>query len=123
MVESQLVAHALLIFAERDDALTDRRHMLANRAVRTFNEGRVDLPARGGQHPLDSGEGAEHHTVAHANHASTPILFDHLRIEQRGQWHPAGLRGGTLSLPARWLYPGPEVGQERGGIFLEPVGE
>src|SRR5881628_1271408 len=61
--------------------------------------------------------------VAASDHASTPILFDHLGIEQRGQWHPTGLRGGTLSLPARWLHPGPEVGQKRGGICLESVGE
>jgi Transposase DDE domain group 1 len=27
-------------------------------------------------------------TVAHADHASPPLLFDHLRIEQRGPPHP-----------------------------------
>jgi hypothetical protein len=29
--------------------------------------------------------------VAHAGHASAPLLFDYLRIEQRGPRHPAGL--------------------------------
>jgi hypothetical protein len=78
MVESQLVAYAFPAFAGRDDAPTDHRYMLANRAVRPLNESGVDLPARGGQHPVDPSQGAEHHAVPHPDHPSAAILFDHL---------------------------------------------
>ena len=50
VIQGQLLAQARLVFAQRDNAPTDRSHMLANRAVRTLYKGRVDLPARGCQH-------------------------------------------------------------------------
>ena len=43
--------------------------MLANRAVRPLYEGRVDLPARGGQHLRDPLQGAEHHAVVYLERA------------------------------------------------------
>lgn len=39
-------------------------------------------------------------TVAHADDASAPPLIDHLRIEQRGSRHPAGLGRGACGLEA-----------------------
>jgi hypothetical protein len=46
MVEGQLVAYALLAFAERGDPPTDCRHMLADAKVDPLDERGVDLPAR-----------------------------------------------------------------------------
>jgi hypothetical protein len=33
----------------------------------------VDLPVRGGQYPVDSGQGAEHHAVPHVDHTSASM--------------------------------------------------
>jgi hypothetical protein len=102
---------------------TDRRHMLANRSIGPLNEGGLDLPAGRGQHLINSGHGAEHHAVAHADHASPPILFDHLRIEQCGQRHPAGLGSGACGLAAWRLHPVAEMCQQCSPILFEPIGE
>jgi hypothetical protein len=101
LIQAQLLASAVLACAARDDAPADRRHMLANRAIRPLDDGRVDLPARRGQHLFDLSQGTEHHAVAHADHTSAPRLFDHLRIAPRGPRPPAGLGSGAWSLASR----------------------
>jgi hypothetical protein len=47
VIQRQLMAYAVLAFAEGGDAATDRGDMLADTEVETFNEGGVDLPAAG----------------------------------------------------------------------------
>jgi hypothetical protein len=59
--------------------------------------------------------------VAHADHASAPLLFDHLRIGQRWPRHPAGLGRGACGLAARRLDPLAEMREPGGGILVEPV--
>jgi hypothetical protein len=60
-------------------------------------------------------------TVAHADHASAPLLFDHLRIEQRGPPHPAGLGRGACGLAARQLDALADMRKPGGGTLLKPV--
>src|SRR5262245_60802577 len=88
-----------------------------------FHECRVDLPATGGQHLLHSLTRSEDHPVTDAYQAPAPRRFDDLRIEQLGQRHPARLGHRACSLAARRLYPGAEMAQQRGPIFLQPVGQ
>src|ERR1043166_7683178 len=57
-----------------------------------FHEGRVDLPATGGQYLLHGLKRPEDHPVTDAYQAPAPHGLDHLRIEQLGQGHPARLR-------------------------------
>jgi hypothetical protein len=59
--------------------------------------------------------------VAHADHASAPLLFDPLRIEQCRPRHPAGLGRGAWGLAARPLEPLAEMREPGGGILLDPV--
>jgi hypothetical protein len=59
--------------------------------------------------------------VAHADHASAPLLFDQLRIEQREPRHPVGLGREAWGLAARRLEPLAEMREPGGGILLEPV--
>jgi hypothetical protein len=81
LIEGALVPYARLAFTQRDEAPADSSHMLPNREVDALNERRVDLPARGGEHPVDSGQGAEHQAVAHAHQPTSAIRLDDLRIE------------------------------------------
>src|SRR5947207_2716237 len=69
MVQSQLLAYAVLALAERGDPPSHRRHMLPDGQVEAFHEGRIDLPAARCQHLLDRLERAEHHAVRHAHQA------------------------------------------------------
>jgi hypothetical protein len=43
MIQGQLLAHARLVFTQRDDAPPHGRHMLADRQVDALDEDRVDL--------------------------------------------------------------------------------
>jgi hypothetical protein len=63
VVQGQLLTQALLVFTQRDDAPTDRRHMLPNREVHALNEGRVDPPTVRWQHLVNRLKGAKHDTV------------------------------------------------------------
>jgi len=65
--------------------------MLPNREVHALNERGIDLPARGGQHPVDAGHGAEHHAVPHADHPSV-VSSSHFEVL-------AGIGGLAISSP------------------------
>src|SRR5882724_3398545 len=95
--------------------------MLADREVRPLNERGVDLPARGGQPPVDAGHGAEHHAVPRAHHPAAAIGLDHLGIEELGPRHPARFGHGTFGLLARGLHPLAEMRQESHRVVLEAV--
>src|SRR2546430_13865811 len=105
MIQGELLAYAVLAFAERTDPSSDRGHMLADAQVDALHERRVDLPAAGRQHLLDRLQRAEDDAVAHPDQTPAPHGLDHLRIEELGPGHPAGLRRGTFFLAAWWLAP------------------
>src|SRR5215475_6967858 len=96
MIQGQLLAYAVLTLAERDDAPSDRRHMLTDIEIETLHKSRVDLPATCHQDPLDRLKGPKHHTMADPHQATVAHGLDHLRIEQRGLRQPAWLRGRAL---------------------------
>src|SRR5262249_13775392 len=97
--------------------------MLAHRQVHALDKSRIDLPTAGCQHLLDRLQRPEHDATAHAHQAPAPHGLDHLGIEQLGPGYPAGLGPGTYGLTALRLPPLPEMGEERGGILLEAVGQ
>src|SRR5262245_60760391 len=70
-----------------------------------FNKGRVDLPAAGRQHPLDSLTCAEYHPMFDGHDALTTVRLHHLRIEQCGQRPPPRLGRGTFGLAPFGLHP------------------
>src|SRR2546426_1931906 len=121
VIQSQLLAYAVLALAERGDTTSHRRHMLTDSQVDAFNEGRVDVPAVRGQHLLNSRQRAEEHPVAHPHQAPPAYRLDHLRIEQTRQGHPAGLGSCPCGLTACGLYPLPVVRQQRRRVLLEAV--
>ena len=97
--------------------------MLADTEVEAFNARGVALPAAGRSHLLDGLEGAEHHAVAPLHQAPAAYGLDDLRLQERRQGHPAGLGGWPGGLAAGQGHPLPEVGEERGGVLLEAVGQ
>src|SRR5215475_6396482 len=119
VVQRQLLAEARLVFTERDDTPSYRGHMLTNGEVDTFNEGGIDLPALRGQHRLDPGRRAKYDSVVYTDHASAPIPFDDLRVEQLRQGHPAELGGRPLRLSTFGLHPVAIVRQQCGRVLLE----
>src|SRR6266849_641518 len=98
MVQCQLLAYAVLTFAEGDDASPHSGDMLANTQVDALDEGGVDLPAAGRQHLLDRLQRAEHDPVPHADQTAPPHGLDHLRIKELRPWHPARLGRGACAL-------------------------
>src|SRR5262245_57683159 len=105
VVQRQLLAEPCLVFTERHDAPSHRGHMLANGEVDTLNEGGVDLPALRGQHSLDPSHRATYDSVVYIDHASAPIPFDDLRVEQLRQGYPAKLGCRPLRLSTLALHP------------------
>src|SRR6266705_5412090 len=97
--------------------------MLTDGEVDAFNERRVALPAVRGEPLLDRLQGAEHDAVAYADQAPPAHRLDDLRIEELRQGHPAGLGRWTCVVSTWELYPLPVVGEQRGQIVFEPIGE
>src|SRR2546427_13035241 len=89
LIQHQLLPEARLVFAQRGDATTDRRHMLADSEIEAFHEGGGDLPASGRQHVLDPLERAENHAERHLYQMAPPYGLDDLGIEEPGPRHPA----------------------------------
>src|SRR3989475_8130516 len=118
VIQSQLLAYAVLALAERGDPTSHRRHMLTDGQVEAFNEGRVDLPAMCGQPLLNSRQRAEDHPMAHSYQAPPAYRLDHLRIEQTRQGYPAWLGGGSCGLAAQRLHPVAKVRQDSGQVIL-----
>src|SRR5437870_13717273 len=102
MIQGELLAYAVLAFAERTDPSSDCGHMLADAQVYALHERRVDLPAAGRQHLLDRLQRAKDDAVAHPDHTAAPHGLAPLRIEELGPGHPAGLRRGTGALGPAW---------------------
>jgi hypothetical protein len=117
------VAYALFAFAERDHALSDRGHLLAEGEMGARDDGGIDLPARGGQHPLETSQGAEDPPGADTNQASAARGVDALRLAQGGSGHPAGFGRGACDLAAWRLDPVPVVRQQRHRLLLEAIGQ
>jgi hypothetical protein len=111
LIQGQLLAHALLAFAQGHDATPDGGQVLVDRQVDALNERGVDVPPLWGQHVLDTSLRAEHYAMAHLNQLSASVFLDDLRIEQPCQGHPARLRGRACGLSERELNPGHKVGQ------------
>jgi hypothetical protein len=118
MVQRQLLAYAVLTFAEGGDTSTDGGHMLADAEVDALNEGGIDLPATGRQHLLDRLQRAEHDPVPHADQTATSHGLHHLHIEQLRHSHPAQLRGRSCGLAAWRVHPVPKMGQQGRRILL-----
>jgi len=53
MIQGELLPHAVLTLAQRGDTPPDRCHVLADGEVQALHKGRIDLPAKRGQHLLD----------------------------------------------------------------------
>src|SRR5215813_3561173 len=123
MIQDELLVYALLTFAEGHDASTHGGHVLADGQVEALNEGRVDLPTARREHLLDGLKGPEHHAVTHAYQAPAAHRLHHLRIEQLRLRHPARLGVWPLVLAAGRLHPLAAMGEERGGVLLEAVGQ
>src|SRR5215475_4590109 len=121
VIQGQLLAQAVLTFAEGGDASTDGGHMLADGEVHALDEGGIDLPATGRQSLVDRLQRAEHDPGPHVDQPATSHGLYHLRIEELWHRHPPGLRGRACGLAARWLYPLSETGQESRGVLLEAI--
>src|SRR5919198_5697339 len=107
MIQGALLPQAVLTLAERADPASDRGHMLTHRQVEPLDEGGVDVPTVRGQHLLNSRPRAEDHPMAHPHQAPPAYRLDHLRIEQPGPRHPAGLGRWPCGLTTRGLHPLP----------------
>ena len=83
-IQRQLLPQAILALAQRIHTPPNRGDMLAEAEVEAFHKRRIDLPAAGRQHLLDSLHGAEHDAVLHIDQAPAPYGLHYLRIEQRG---------------------------------------
>jgi hypothetical protein len=57
--------------------------------------------------------------MAHANQTPSAILFHHLRVEEPGPWHAAGLGERSMHLTALWLHPLAVVRDQRLLEFIE----
>src|SRR6266852_8359959 len=119
MVQCQLLAYAVLTFAEGDDASPHSGDMLADAQVDALDEGGVDLPAAGRQHLLDRLKRAEHDAVAYADQTPPAHGLDDPRIKQTRQGHPAGLGRWPLCSLARRVHPLSIMCQQRGRVRLE----
>jgi hypothetical protein len=86
LIEQALGPQALCACAERDHAPAARRHPLAKRAVRPLPEGGVALPAGRGAPLMDSGHGAEHQAVPHADRGIQRGLGAGPAGWRRGHW-------------------------------------
>jgi hypothetical protein len=119
LIQGQLPGCALLAFAQGHDAPPDGGHVLADRQVEALNERALDVLTRWGQKAVDASLRAEYHTMAPRIQPSASIFLDDLRIDSPWQGDPARLRGRACGLSARWLDPGPEVGQQRRGLLID----
>src|SRR5262245_38768232 len=111
MIQCQLLPYAVLAFAERVDAPSHRRHMLADGQVEALHKRRLDLPAAGRQHLLDRVQRAKDDLMPDADQTATSHGLDPLRIEQPGQGPPARFWRWALCPLARSLDPVTVVGQ------------
>ena len=123
MVQCQLLAQAVLVFAQRGDAPSNSGHMLADAQVHALNEGRVDLPTAGREHLPHRLEGAKHDAVAHLHQTPAASGLDDLRVEQLRQRHLSGFGRRALRPLARQVDPLPIVRQQGRRLLREAIGE
>src|ERR1043166_6759378 len=121
--QCQLMLQAVLALAQRVDPTPYCRHALADVEVEPLYKGGIDLPATGSQDVLDCLQRAEHHPVLRPDYPLTPVLLEHLRIEQPRQRHPAWLRHWALGPLALRLVPHTEMAQDSGQVALKPVAQ
>jgi len=95
--------------------------MLAEVEIEALDKGRRHFPAPLGQSLLDCLKRAADDAVFHPHEASAPIGFDHLHVEQSGQWHPTRLGPGAWGLAALGLNPLAVMGQQRRALFSKAV--
>src|SRR5262245_56006410 len=119
----ELLAQARLLLAQRVDPAADSRHMLTEVQVKTFHEGRIDLPTLLGKHVLDGLTGTEYHTVAPADQTPATILLHHLCIQQLRQGPPPWLWCRALCLLTLRLHPQAEMRQDGAEVTLVPIGQ
>jgi hypothetical protein len=79
--QGQLLAQASLVLAQRVDATTNGGDMLTEVQMQPLYKGRVDLPAAGRSHLLNSRLHTADHPVAHPHQAPTACGLKHLDIE------------------------------------------
>src|SRR5262252_5329408 len=116
--QGQLIPHACFALAHRVHPAPDRRHPLTDIEVKPLDKRRVDGPATGCQDLLDGQLGAEDYAVCDAREAPTPVRLHHLRVAQRGQWHPTWFRSWPFVLAPFGLYPMAKMGQDGGSILF-----
>jgi hypothetical protein len=103
--ESQLLAYAGFVFAQRVDPPPNGRDRLAQVQVEALGNRRVDLPASLGEYLLDGLTRAEHHAMFDPNDAPPAVGLDDLRIEELRQGHPAGFGYRPFALTPFGLNP------------------
>jgi hypothetical protein len=81
LVQGQLLADALLAFAQGHNTPPDGGHGLAGRQVDALNERGVDVPTPWGYKLFDAHLLTEHHSLAHLNQPSASAFLDDLQIE------------------------------------------
>src|SRR5215467_271841 len=123
MIQGQLLAYAVLALAERGNPTPHRCHMLPDGQVEALDERGVALAAKGSQPGIDGLQGTKHHAMPHVDQTAPAHRLDHLRIQQCGPRHPARLGRWPLCSLAGRLHPLAAMGEERGGVLLEAVGQ
>ena len=91
--QPQLLAQAIFALTGRGATPPSRRHALTQAQLQPLDKRRVDLPATRDQDLLHRHFRAAYDTVFDLNDTPASQPFDHLRLEQLGQRHPAGLGG------------------------------
>src|SRR6266446_9781127 len=118
----QLMLQAVFALTQRVDPTPYCRHALANIQVEPLHKRRIDLPATHREDLRDGLTRAEDNPVLHPNHASTPVLLDHLGIQEPRNRHPARRAPRAFVVAARGVNPPTKVTQDGRPGALEPIG-
>src|ERR1043165_8413070 len=91
LIQNQLLAQASFLRAQRVDAASYGGDMGAQVKVEAFNQGRINLPAIGGQHLGDCFQGAKDDAVCDTYQPATSHRLDDLSVKQPWLPHPTRL--------------------------------
>ena len=120
---SALLTQSRCVLAQRRDATANRGNVLAKGEGEPLDTARVELPTSLGQSLISNSTGAEHDTVLHSCDAAAPVRRDPLRLEPLRPQHPTRRRPRTCGLEALGWHPAAVMGDERGAVRAESLGE
>jgi len=121
--QRQLLPQPVVTLTRRGAAPPKRRHPLPQAQIEPCDKRRIDLPAAGGQDLSHCRFRAEYDAVFDLHEPPPSHGFDHLRIEQRGQGHPARLRRRASGLAPRRLHLMTEMGHNGGEIMRVAIAQ